>query len=41
MKRCVIYIKFMDAFIEQMLMRIGKVIFHKKLLFQDRATGVK
>ena len=31
----------MDAFIDQMLMRMGKVIFHKKLLFQDRATGVK
>ena len=29
----------MDAFIEQMLMRMGKVFFHKKLLFQDRATG--
>ena len=31
----------MDELIEQMLKRIGKVIFHKKLLFQDRATGVK
>ena len=33
----------MDELIEQMLKRMGKVtcIFLKKLLFQDRATGVK
>ena len=31
----------MDELIEKRLERIGKVFFHKKLLFQDKATGVK
>ena len=35
------YIKVMDELIEKRLERMGKVFFHKKLLFQDKATGVK
>ena len=36
------YIKVMDELIEIMLKRMRKgFFFHTKLLFQDRATGVK